>query len=373
MSSPGTAGCSTGGRWSSRARWSPRSSRPAPILESRPGDWRVAADGRLVTAGLVDAFTALPAPAEWAAARLVEAVAAGVTTAVATAAPEDCLRLADFALRLGVRLCLAPWSPSAPPAVRAVREVADQVSRGRGRLHPAVAIPDAATAGPDVLDAARELARELVAPLLLPVARDDEALSRSFARFDARPVERLDALGLLDARTVLIHGNVLDAGELDAVASAGSVLCAVPREAPAGVPSALCARASARGVSLALGTGAAGGSPLAELALGAVRGDDPAALADALAGGAGLLTVILGTAAGRLVPGECADVVVHGWRPDRALDPVGWPAAVPWGTRAAWSVIGGEVVLREGRLLGVDARAVADAARRTPGQPPLPG
>ncbi len=341
-------------------------------LEPHPGDWRIPADGRLVTAGLVDGFTALPAPAERAASRLVEAVAAGVTTAFATAAPGDCPRLADFALRLGVRLCLAPWSASAPPAVAAVREVAERAARGRGRLHPAVVVPDGATAGPDVLDAARSLARELGAPLLLPVARDDEALSRSFARFDARPVERLDALGLLEARTVLVHGNVLDAGELDAVASAGSVLCAVPREAPAGVPTALCARASARGVALALGTGATGGSPLAEVAVGAVRGDDPVALADALAGGARLLTAILGSAAGRLVPGEQADVVVHGWRPDRALDPVAWTAAIPWGTRAAWSIIGGEVVLREGRLLGVDARAVADAARRVPGQPPLP-
>ncbi|HET9552036.1 MAG TPA: hypothetical protein VFP50_03645, partial [Anaeromyxobacteraceae bacterium] len=82
-------------------------------------------------------------------------------------------------------------------------------------------------------------------------------------------------------------------------------------------------------------------------------------------GGARLAERFFGGAFGELAPGAVADLVVLEWRP--AVPP---PAvrqgelALLWAEApAAWVIVGGEVRLREGRLLGVDEPAVAARAR----------
>jgi hypothetical protein len=66
-----------------------------------------------------------------------------------------------------------------------------------------------------------------------------------------------------------------------------------------------------------------------------------------------------------VVEGAVADLVVLDRRPaapapeGRTGDLAAWWAGAP----AAWAVVGGEVRLREGRLLGVDEREVAARAR----------
>jgi cytosine/adenosine deaminase-related metal-dependent hydrolase len=74
---------------------------------------------------------------------------------------------------------------------------------------------------------------------------------------------------------------------------------------------------------------------------------------------------LFGERLGVLEAGALADLAILEWRP-----PVPLPAlpdgdlAMLWaGAPAAWVVVDGEVRLREGRVLGADEAAIAEAAR----------
>ena len=82
-------------------------------------------------------------------------------------------------------------------------------------------------------------------------------------------------------------------------------------------------------------------------------------------GGARLAGRFFDGAFGALAPGAVADLVILDWRPAVPLPavPLGDLALLWAGAPAAWAIVGGEVRLREGRLLGVDEPAVAARAR----------
>ena len=68
---------------------------------------------------------------------------------------------------------------------------------------------------------------------------------------------------------------------------------------------------------------------------------------------------------GVISPGAVADLVVLEWRPAVPLPdvPLGDLALLWAGAPAAWTIVAGEVRLREGRLLGIDEPALAARAR----------
>ena len=204
-------------------------------------------------------------------------------------------------------------------------------------------------------------------------------------RLGRRPLDVLDAAGLLGADTVLAHGVHLDADERRRIASAGASVAHCPvsnlklASGVAPVPELLAA-----GATVALGTdGAASANDLdllgvlrltALLHKGApsgVDGPDATNLAAAVA----LRTATLGGATalgidehtGSIDEGKLADLVAVDLS-DPSTEPVRDPvAAVVYGAtrsqvRSVW--VAGERVVRDGRCVNVDERDVVAALRQ---------
>ena len=390
-----------------------------PVLPS-PGDWDVEADGRLVVPGAVDAHahlacgalarrSGLPgqAPAvlhAWrralhaaieprADAEVVEALTAagaaaalkaGVTCAfdLLRARPGDAAASLAAAARgveaVGLRAVLAYGASERAGAGEGLREAAACAAFAeRQKDHPTVR----GAGGLDGLDAAGDGLLDALGPiaarhgLLASVAEDDTDLAAAYFRGALRPVDLLAARGLLGPRTVVAHGVTTVAEEGQRLAAAGATLAATPRAASFwGVPVPPMAELAAAGAAVALGTDGLFPDTACELVATALfhRGQarSPRAAED-LAGlvlwpsAARLAGRFFGATFGELSPGAVADLVVLDWRP--AVPPPAVPQgdlALLWaGAPAAWAIVGGEVRLREGRLLGVDEAALAARAR----------
>ncbi len=131
-----------------------------------------------------------------------------------------------------------------------------------------------------------------------------------------RPLAHLEALGLVDERTLLVHGVQLEPGEIERLARAGSSLCLCPRS-NLGLTGSLAPlpRLLAAGVNLALGTDSLASAPdlslWAEMALLRRRFpqvDPEAILTMATLGGARALG--LAQHFGRLAPGRLGPLVM---------------------------------------------------------------
>jgi len=393
----------------------------------RPGDWDVAADGRLVP-GAVDAHTHL---ATGALARLAglpghgphvherwrEALRAGIEPRTDADAVEALTAAgAAMALRAGVTcafdlLRAAPGQAEAAlaAAARGVERVglravvaygaSDRAGSGAGpgpgqalgrREVQASADFAAARAGHatvrgavgiDGLDAAgEELLAALQGPavergLIASVGEDETDLSAAYFRGAMRPIDLLAAHGLLGPSTVVAHGSTTVREEGARLVASGATLATTPRAAAFwGTPLPPLAELGAAGAALALGTDGLFPDTACELVSVSLfhrsQARSPRA-AEALTGdvlwpgGPRLAGRFFGGTFGVLEPGAVADLVILDWRPAVPLPalPQGELALLWAGAAAAWAIVGGEVRLREGRLLGVDEAEVAARAR----------
>jgi 5-methylthioadenosine/S-adenosylhomocysteine deaminase len=338
--------------------------RPSPS----PSDWRLDADGRLVTPGLVDAWRRLPARAEAAAAQLVEALQCGAVGSVVSVAPEAAEAVHRFATRLGTRLILGVALSPERPGVGL--EAFRRLEPHPGRVLPALSLGRAALLEEAVLDEVLAEIDGSGTPLLVEAAASDAELQRVWHRHRCRPVERLRRLGVLSERTVVGHGSLVDADEIDTLAKTGAWLSICPRTANRRGFLAPVARLRDRGVRVALGTGDAGPDPWVEIDALEARWTDGTTetrrrIADLATGGRALLDHLLGATTGTLAVGSAADLVVHRYRPASPVDGWAWPQVAGRVRGADWVVVGGRVLVRDGRLLGVDPAAVAAEARRS--------
>lgn len=385
-----------------------------------PGDWEIDAAGRLVVAGAVDAHTHLAfgmlarlaglpgqAPAvlhEWrttlrgaieprADAEAVEALTAagaaaalkaGVTCAfdLVRAAPGQAAATLAAAARgveaVGLRVVLAYGASDRCGAGQGLRESAAAASFAeRHREHPTLR----GAAGLDGLDAAPDGLLGAIGPLaarhglLASVAEDDTDLAAAYFRGALRPIDLLAARGLLGPRTVVAHGSTTVREEALRLASAGAALAVTPRAAAFwGTPLPPMADLAAGGAAVVLGTDGLFPDTACELVATTLfhRGQarNPRAAEDLAGqvlwpGAARLAGRFFGASFGELAPGAVADLVIVDWRPAVPLPalPQGDLALLWAGAPAAWAIVGGEVRLREGRLLGVDEDAVAARAR----------
>jgi cytosine/adenosine deaminase-related metal-dependent hydrolase len=394
---------------------------PDRRVEGLPGDWDVDADGRLAVAGGVDAHAHLALGALLRLAGLpgrppatVADLRAGVRALHERRATperiEPLVRAAALAALKGGVTCvldLVRGAPGAPAAIleaeaRALasvglRAVVAYGARGesgggsggedevaacaafadRHATHPllrgAVGISGLADASDAMLAAAEAPARRH--GLLACAGEDESDLAHSFARWGKRPVEVLAARGLLSRRAVVAHAGTAVHAEGVALAEAGASLAASPRASMYfGAPLPPLLPFSALGVPVVLGTDGLFPDLAGEAAAAAMllrHAARTAAAGPALLGGvawpaaARLATDLFGGRFGAIEPGAIADLVVLDWRPPVPLPDVpDGDLALLWaGAPAAWAVVDGEVRLREGRLLGGDEAAIAEAAR----------
>ncbi len=288
-----------------------------------------------------------------AAARLyvAEALLAGTTTLVdhheSPCFIEGSLDvIAEEASRLGARLLVTYGATERnggreearrglAECARFVREARFPRVKGLVGLHASFTVSDA------TVREAGELARERGVPIHVHVAEDRADVEDARRRGYAGPVERLVALEALPARSILAHGVWLEEGSVRRAAEAGAWLVQNPRSNAnnkVGYPRAL--GASAR---VALGTD---GFPadmgteeraLSEEAARNGEGADAAVLAARCAGGRQLCEDFFGEEAGDVVLAE-------GDRPREVL-------------------VGGQPVVREGRLIHGDIEVIRAHAR----------
>ena len=349
----------------------------APAL---PGDWAVDAKGRLLVPGRVDAHACLTAPSKpprpWstsevealAAASLARAVRGGVTSVFEHLAPVEhpAEALAAEALtaeRLGVRLLAShatggqKWEAPLEANLDFVRSWSTHpLVRGALGLSRLGDAPEA------MLARLASASAGVGAAVHLALAETDEDLVLTYERYGLRTVERLARHGLLGPRTVAAHARCVDGHEARALAERQVLVAWSPLRD---------LLAEGHGFEalwipenrVALGTSGMGTLPQqwdAALAmarksarLGRLWPEElvPSLLLD---GAAELISDLYGAPAGQLVPGALADVVLLDTLP---LDDV-WTMEVAAETArapAAWTVVEGRVVLRDGQLLGADA------------------
>lgn len=249
-----------------------------------------------------------------------------------------------------------------------------------------IALRGLGTASPDLIRHCHELAGRHGAILNMHHAyeeSDHEAVSRMFG---TDPILGLEALGVVDESLLLSHANVLSDRETEVLLATGAGLSWAPAASMIWGHSVVLSSRHARlwraGGSLGLGSDSSNWSNVFDLfrqaqlaillsrtiegnraALGAVDALRIATIGGARAAG-------LADRIGSLQPGKRADLVIHAAdRPELvpALDPVR-NLVYAAGSRTVRSVVvDGRLVVRDGRLTGVDEpaalAAVDDAAR----------
>ncbi len=398
-----------------------RVSPPGAPVEGRPGDWDVDADGRLVVPGGIDAHTHLalgglfrlaglperppptvsdlragfPGPIEDRAAPRVweplvragalAALRAGVTCAfdVMRGAPGTAADLLAAEARaigsIGLRAAVAYGArgersgrSGGADEVRAAVAFADRHS-AHPLLRGAIGLAGLADASEEMLEVAAAHVRTV--GLQACIGEDESDLARAFARWGRRPVEVLAARGLLSPRTVVAHAGTTVHSEAAALAESSAVLAVTPRAAMfRGVPLPPLSTFAGLGVAIAFGTDGLFPCPASEAVAAAMVQRNLERTANAVPGLVGriawpaaarLASSFFGDRIGTLEEGALADVVVLDWRPPVPLPDVpDGDLALLWaGAPAAWAIVGGEVRLREGRLLGADEAEIAARAR----------
>ena len=319
---------------------------------------------------------------------VLEMVRGGITTAC------DCTRYgaglfssvaADVGMRsLGGALANSPslrpnGRPNWPAALEETqRAMAEQGSDDRCRFYLGAHSPYSCT--PELLVEVKQAAERLGLPFVIHAAESREEVEIVRSRHGHRPIEHLHRLGLLDARTILVHCVWLDDGEIELVAASGATVSHNPvsnAKLASGVAPVQALRKC--GVPVGLGTD----SMLSNNALNlfqemkfavllqrAHRLDGNALSArDVLAMATREGAKVLGWQAeiGSLETGKEADFVVldlqHplGLTPDRVLSDLVF-AAGPQHIQAV--VVHGETIFEHGQFTRVDEREIRNHIRR---------
>ena len=319
----------------------------------------------------------------------VDSLRNGVTTVVEAGTVAHPERVAAGMVAAGVRGTIGPWGwdvdagPFAAPADEVLdrqRAVLDRFPPG-GRVEGWVTLVGHSLASDALLVGAADLARERGTHMtmhLSPTSSDPEVYLERHGR---RPVVHLDALGVLGPHLLLAHGVWFDDAELEAVLASRTAIAYCPwaylRLGQGVTRHGRHAELSKRGGRVALGCDATNASDStdilrqAALAAGIAKDAriDPTWFSahDAFewATIAGAEAIGMDDRIGSIEPGKFADLVVH-----RATSPQ-WSVLgdvalqLVWGTdgRSVRDVIvGGEVVVRDGRSTRVDETALAAAA-----------
>lgn len=381
---------------------------------------RLQADGRLVLPGLINAHThaamslyrgvaddldleewlhdyifpleaklTTPESVYWGTKlAALEMIRGGITTFVDMYYFED--KVAEASAEAGLRVVAGETildfpSPDFKTPAEALRWTEDFINRWQGHplVIPAVAPHSAYTCSRETLQAAAELARRTGAPLLIHLAESKLTVDQGRKKYGQSPVAYLAELGLFDVPTLAAHCIWLDEQDQILLAEKGVGCAHNPTsnmKLASGVAPVIALRAL--GVAVGLGTdGAASNNDLnlfEEMDLAAklqkLSSGDPKALpaADALA-----LATVEGARAlgleqeiGSLEVGKRADLIVVQRSAPHAIPFYDVYAQIVYTLKASdvvASVINGQVVLQDGRVLTLDEAAlrqrVAEYAR----------
>jgi cytosine/adenosine deaminase-related metal-dependent hydrolase len=213
------------------------------------------------------------------------------------------------------------------------------------------------------------------APLVFEAAGSELDLTETFQRHGQRVVPRLERLGLVGPWAVAALARAVDREEADRLYRAHVLVALSPGRELFEEPGATGFDAVV-GRENRLGLGTSGGGPLTEEATCAAVGllrlarggrlidPDGVLLQMLFAGPAELTTRLFGHPSGLLEEGALADLVVYDWVPPALAAPIPDLVAQLSQAPVSWTIVGGRVAVREGRLLGHDELELGREAAR---------
>jgi 5-methylthioadenosine/S-adenosylhomocysteine deaminase len=289
---------------------------------------------------------------------------------------------ADAGLRATVGAALIDADGDRAGLRRMAEEGIERVSEHGPLATPALAPHAIYTVSEESLRWVAELSAERDLPVQIHLSETEEEVANCLDAHGARPAFHLDRLGLLGPRTVLAHGVWLDADELELIAEHGATVVTNPvanmKLAVGGVFPYPAARAA--GVAVGLGTDGAGSNNSLDLLADAKAFAliQKHASADPTAAAAGevwaLATGAQAPALGAtpLAPGEPADfLLLRPGLPELEIgDLTSDLVYAASGAAVDTAVVGGRVLMRGGRIEGLDdvlAQARERATRLTAG------
>ena len=397
-----------------------------PVL---PGDWEVACRGRLVSSGLVDGHSHLVGAQVRASSadallhpphlRLQELARREARLTVSDVETLTTFGLAR-AVRSGVSLVVdhlsLPHDVAGGLAAQAraaerlgVRLVASHSTRGRGedpdvlaqleanaafataqRDHPlvrgALGFHSSSTSDDALLRWLGRTREETGLPVVFHLSENDDDLATTFSLYGRRVVPRLEAFGLLGPGVVAAYARLIDRSEAERLARSRTFLALSPQVSlltelgTSGLEAAFSTQAL-------LGLATSGQGALRDTLLAALlsimqlarvgRLIDPDSILGQLMidGPAELCTLLYGAPSGAVEAGRLADLVVYDHVPveDSQSSLAPSLSAELANARAAWTIVNGRVLMREGQVLGVDyldlaedVRAILTRVRREP-------
>lgn len=254
--------------------------------------------------------------------------------------------------------------------------VAEHDGRADGRVTAAMMPHAVNTVDPATLELTADIAAEHDVPVHIHCSETAADVETVSDRDGHRPVESLDAAGILDRPSHLAHGVHLDAGELDRLAATGTGIAHCPT-ANLKLASGIAPIADALDAGVPVGIGTDGPASnndldmLEELRLAALlakgaTGDPtvlPAAQAIELATTGG--SELLGLPGGRIEPGAAADLAVIDLDAAHftpAHDPLSHLVYVASRGDVRHTVCDGAVLMRDRDVTTLDETAVRSAA-----------
>jgi len=225
------------------------------------------------------------------------------------------------------------------------------------------------TLSPESLERLRALAERTGAALHIHAAEDRADVLDCLGRYGVGLLQRFDAHGLLAARALLAHCVHLTEAE---VAEAHTRGCWVAHNPRSNMNNAVGHAPTAAFKRAALGTDGMDGDMLAEARAAylrmrdAGRGDAMDAALELLAGGHRLAAALFGLPFGKLDAGAPADLAVLAYDPPTPLHTGNLGGHLLFGmdrSHVSSVMVAGRWVLREGRLVSVDAASAFARAR----------
>ena len=383
-----------------------------------PGDWVVNCAGRLVTPGLVDCSTRLVGGvlAPWSADSLLRVHSARVADDRALGAqltPEHVEAITLWSLARGLRLGVTMFVEQlyAPACVQPALEAQAKAARfvgarlinahastsAEGRVpgpaqveanaayvksvsgdplvRGAIGVGASFATHDDVLRAAGHFKEELACGAHFPLAETNDDLAHTWNAHGTRVTSRFERFGLLGGGSVGSHARAIDRSEAERLARTRTLVALSPRTSHVSEGGSAFGTEAVFTLENLLGLGtngtcslweelAASFSGVMSLARTARTIDPDAAISSFLLGGpAELCTMVFGKPSGSIDVGALADLVVfdHIPTPDarEAMPSIVMQLAQ---TQAAWTIVNGRVVVREGQLVGHDLLELARAS-----------
>jgi 5-methylthioadenosine/S-adenosylhomocysteine deaminase len=324
----------------------------------------------------------------------IDSVRNGVTTVVEAGTIAYPERVAAGLDRVGLRATLGTWGwdveagPFAAPADEVLdrqRAVLDALPPG-GTVTGWVTLVGHNLASDALLAGAADLARARGVGMTMHLSPTSSDPEHYLATHGRRPVQHLDALGVLGRHLLLAHGVWFDDAEIELVLASGTAIASCPwaylRHGQGMTREARHGEMFRRGGRLALGCDASNAGDQVDIlrAAALLAGIEKDTRVDPTWFGAhealematirGAEAIGMADTIGSIEPGKFADVVVHdatapAWNPrgDTVLQLV-WAAD---GRTVRDVLVGGRQVVRDGRCVTVDVEHLyGEAARAAP-------